>query len=141
MQDIHHVVMPPDKGLKHSSRFRDVAFAGSDKVRPILPVGSRHQMVAREHHRYRAPREIVDRVLATDEKVADGGLDFAIAIASALATIVVTAIVVGKATDRVDLCRGIRTVIEVDSSQTKGGAIHYWLIGARQQDAEDRKSV
>ena len=45
VQDIHHVVMTPDKGLKHSSRVRDVELDGSDKVRPILPVGSRHQMV------------------------------------------------------------------------------------------------
>jgi hypothetical protein len=53
-----------------------------------------------------------------------------------MATIVVSAIVFGKATDRVDLCGGVRTVVEVYSNQTKGGAIHHWLIGARQQDAE-----
>jgi hypothetical protein len=71
MQDIHHVVMTTDKGVKNPSRVRDVELDCSDKVRPTLPVGSRHQMVAREDHRDRAPREIVDGIFAPDEKVAD----------------------------------------------------------------------
>ena len=76
------------------------------------------------------------------QRIAHKGADplgVPVAIAGAFAAI--GAIFFGKAADREDLRRAVRTVTEVHLKQSKVAAIdyrfyRYWFIGARQQDDE-----
>ena len=89
MQDIHHLVMTTDKRLKNPGCVRDVQIEGSYNVCPALRVGDTLNIIARENHRHRAPREVVGNLFATElhEKVPDCALGFAVAIASAIAIV------------------------------------------------------
>jgi hypothetical protein len=113
MQYIHHLVMTTDKRPINPSRLRYVQVEGSYNECPTLAVGDTLNIVGRENHRQRAPREVVgNRQIAAYRhvKVADRGLCFAVAIAPAIATIGLFPFFFGKPADRVDLCCAVRTV-------------------------------
>src|SRR4029077_8384433 len=99
------------------------------KVRSTLPIWSRYEVVGREKHRHRAPREVVNSVNA-DELYIKGAdfLHVAFVVIRPFTTIGPSAVFDRKSTDSKYLCFAVGTVTDVCLEQSKVGAIHYRLF-------------